>query len=87
MSPMKNVAAIASVLVVLTTFCVLALYSTAAGDLVRWEHFTPAAFSTEVWNNGPSVIGGAAVVWLIAKWRRNSAARGARASLVARAKS
>jgi len=82
---MKNVAAVASV-VVLSAFCVLALYSAAAGDLVRWGDFTPA-FSREFWNTGLSATGGAAVVWLIAKWRRNSAARGARSNLVARAKS
>ena len=84
---MKNVAAVASVLMVLTAFCVLAVYAMAAGDLMRWGNFAPAAFGPEFWNTGPTVIGGAAVVWLIVRWRRNSAARGARASLVARAKS
>jgi hypothetical protein len=86
MSPMKNVAAVASIVVVLTAFCVLALYSTAVGDLVRWGDFTPA-FSPEFRKTGLSVVGGAAVIWLVAKWRRNSAARGARSNLVARAKS
>jgi hypothetical protein len=79
---MKNVAAVTIIVVVPTSVCVLALYST----LVRWGDFTPA-LSPAFWNTGLSAMGGAAVVCLIVKWRRDSAAREARSNLVARAKS
>jgi hypothetical protein len=88
---MKNIAAVASTVVVLTAFCLLTLYP-AADHVVRWEDFRSVLssalwnISSAFWNIGLSAIGGSAVVWLLVKRRRTSAARGARSSLVARAR-
>ena len=82
---MKNITAVASTVVVLTAFCLLILYPAAADHVVRWGDFT-SVVSSAFWKAGLSAMGGSAVVWLLVKRRRTSAARGARSSLVARAR-
>ena len=82
---MKNIAAVASIVVILTAFWFLTLYPAAADYVLRWGDFT-FALGSAFWNTGLSTLGGSAVVWLFVKWRRNSAAREARSSLIARAR-
>ena len=83
---MKMIAAILLCAVALLAFGIMSLDQVLGFDLTGWGD-TPSASGMAVWNGGLAIPAAFAAVWLIARRRRTSTARGARSSLVARARS